>query len=74
MLGVEAMSQEALPNDGPGVFTFRPWNPHEESWDTFKGAFERAYFQDVDRRRRTITADQTGHEPAPAAPDPEGSR
>ena len=74
MLGVlSEMSQEALPNDGPSVFTFRPWNPREESWDDFRGAVQRAYAQYVDGCRRTSTADQPGHDPAPAEPDPDGS-
>ncbi len=59
MLGVlSEMSQDALPNDGPSVFTFRPWNPRVESWDDFKRAVERAYAQYVDRGRRAIMTSQ----------------
>jgi hypothetical protein len=68
------MSQEARLEDVPLMFTFRPWNPHVESWDDFKHAAERAYSQYLDRCRRKISADQTGHDLERKKPDPEDSR
>jgi len=59
------MSQEATPGDVPVEFTFRQWNPQVESWDDFMSAVERGYSQYLDRSRRKITADQTGHDLEP---------
>ena len=70
---VAAMSQDAPSNDGPRVFTFRPWNSRVESWDDFKGALERAYSLYVDGCCRAMTVDLPGHEPAPVASDPDGA-
>ena len=65
-LGVlSEMCHEARPNGGPAVLTFRAWNPHVESWDDYKGALERAYALYLDGHRRTMTAEQTGHDPEP---------
>jgi hypothetical protein len=73
LLGVVSeTSQDARSNTSPVVLTFRAWNPHVELWDDYKGALERAYAQYVDRRR-AVMVDQPGHDPAPAAPDPDGS-
>ena len=72
-LGVlSEMSQEARPDDGPVVLTFRAWNPRVESWDDYIGALERAYARYLDGRRRTITAEQSGHDPEPEKLDPDG--
>jgi hypothetical protein len=71
---VAEMRQDARPDDGPRMFTCRPWSPHEESWDDFMRAVERAYAQYVDSCRRAIAADSPGPEPAAPEPDPGGSR
>jgi hypothetical protein len=39
------MNQEATPDDGLVVFSFRAWNSPEESWDDFMSAVERGYSQ-----------------------------
>ena len=60
-LGVSSeMSQEARLDDGPVVFTCRPWNPEVESWNDFKSAVEREYSRYLECSRRKITADETG--------------
>ena len=71
---VAEMSQDARPHDGPSMFTCRPWSPHEESWDDFMRAVERAYVQYVDGCRGPVVADPPGHEPTPPEPDPGGAR
>jgi hypothetical protein len=60
------MSQEALSDDVPVVFSVRPWNSRQESWDDYLRALERAYAEFRDRRRQ-------GSEGPPSAsnPDPE---
>jgi hypothetical protein len=65
--------QEARSNGGPAVLTFRAWNPRVESWDDYKGALERAYALYLDGHRRTVTAEQTGHDPEPETLDPDGT-
>jgi hypothetical protein len=55
------------------VLTFRAWNPRVESWDDYKGALERAYALYLDGHRRTVTAEQTGHDPEPETLDPDGT-
>lgn len=57
----------------PPVLTFRAWNPEVESWNDYKGALERAYAPYLDGHRRTVTAEQTGHDPEPETLDPDGT-
>jgi hypothetical protein len=68
MLGVlSESSQDARSDDGPVVLTFRAWDPLVESWDDYIGALERAFALYLDGYRRTMTAEQPGHHPDPAA-------
>ena len=64
------MSQEGNPDPMPGEFTFRPWNPREESWDAFIRTLERAYAQYVDCARHRMQADPTSQDPDADEPVP----
>jgi hypothetical protein len=64
------MNQEVTPDDVPAVFSCRPWNASEESWDDFMGAVDRAYAQFVARRRRTMMEDQLWRAPDPDEQEP----
>ena len=71
MLGVlSEISQDARSDDGPVVLTFRAWDPLVESWDDYIGALERAFARYLDGFRRTMTAEQPGNHPDPAALEP----
>jgi hypothetical protein len=68
MLGVlSGINQDARSNNGPVVLTFRAWNPRVESWDDYVGALERAFALYLDGYRRTMTTEQLGNHPDPAA-------
>jgi hypothetical protein len=68
LLGVlSETSHDARSDNGPVVLTFRAWNPQGESWDDYVCALERAFALYLDGYRRTITAEQTGQDPEPAA-------
>ena len=63
------MSEGATPDGWEGL-PFRQWDPSRESWDDYIRALEHAYAQYVDRRRRTIVAEQTPSAPDSADPQP----
>ena len=56
-----------MTDDTPAQFTFRPWRPEQESWDTYLAEVETAYAQYRERYRQGVGTDPGASEPDPAS-------